>query len=456
MNKNDKVALELAREKAKRDASYEYGPESKEPVAKGAFNGALASGLASRIIKPKGRLGELAVVGAGTISGAIAGKKYNEEKVRLANNARKWLADRRKSKKYAEFNKKLYKTSENIFDPNSINSAKTAALNSAVGKVHPEEKGEISLKEMVKDALIGGGLGALLYGGFSALKNPRALTRIIGRKNALSSAGKGAALFGATAPTGDIATNIYEGAGGSKNEYAGTFAAYGAGAGALEPLVLRTYGRYMATPKAIRSANRSIRSASPYSEVSESRNIMQGFKSRGSKSQFFKNIFPASMKSISRGALGGLAAGYLIDKLISKNKPISKNQPLKKTSSIVIPIDDAVRAKEYSAKKILRDSSLKTDAAIAAGSIVGGALAGRLFGFKHSGKLGAALASGYGGYRIIKNEIDRHNARRFLNLPRAGKIHEIKKEHDSNVIPTEEVLETYTGMKVIDRLFNNK
>jgi len=74
------------------DASYREKKGSKEPMMGGAFKGALASGLAARIIKPKGRLGEASLIGAGTTIGGILGQHDHTNKLRAKSKAKSELA----------------------------------------------------------------------------------------------------------------------------------------------------------------------------------------------------------------------------------------------------------------------------------------------------------------------------------------------------------------------------
>lgn len=70
------------------DASYREKENSLAPAATGGFQGGLASGLASRVVKPKRRLHEAAIIGGGTAIGAIAGHVNHKEKIRDKRKAR--------------------------------------------------------------------------------------------------------------------------------------------------------------------------------------------------------------------------------------------------------------------------------------------------------------------------------------------------------------------------------
>jgi len=106
-----KVTKDLVEDKAKRDASYEYGKDSLEPLGEGAFKGALSSGLSSRFIPKATKSGsnlkrQAANLLASTAVGAIAGKIYNDKKVDKAKAARNWLQTKRKK----ENTQKIIKT----------------------------------------------------------------------------------------------------------------------------------------------------------------------------------------------------------------------------------------------------------------------------------------------------------------------------------------------------------
>jgi hypothetical protein len=432
MENSQSIEYELVKEKAKRDASYEYGKGSVEPIAKGAFSGALSSGIASRIFKPKSRWGELALIAGGTLAGAFGGNAWNNYKLKKAQEGREWLKKHPAPPGNMGSSGMMVKTSSRS-EQFRVNSEET-----------PSRK--IGLKDVGFDTAVGGGIGATLYGLGSAIKSRGKVFSKVGRGSLGRAALKGGLIFGATSPTADIAAKLYGKAGGDDKDHAALFAAYGAGTGVAEPIATRLAGRYATSQDTAKKLEETVSKASPFTDANEARNLLYGYKSKTKGSEFFKHIRAATKKSIVRNALGGLALGYMVDKLSKRHK-----KKLKKTASVIISVDEAIKAKEYEARKILEDSSLGKDLAITGGALLGGYGAGKLAGYKHASKLGAAIVGGYGAFKALEHAIARERAKRFLKLPYHGKVYEVKKEHDEQQFPVDKILATYTGMKLIDK-----
>ena len=70
------------------DASYREKENSLAPAAMGGFQGGLASGLVSRVAKPKRRLHEALIIGGGTAVGATAGQLNHKDKIKDKRKAR--------------------------------------------------------------------------------------------------------------------------------------------------------------------------------------------------------------------------------------------------------------------------------------------------------------------------------------------------------------------------------
>jgi len=318
-SKKEQIARELAEEKAKRDAGYEYGEDSIEPVARGAFTGAISSGLLSRIIRPSTRVGEGLVIGAGTLGGAILGHFYNNKKVKQARAARQWLADHRAQREYGAKTRSLFKgAGVRLPGGSDFVSQSTDMI------PHPHRKKENKAWSLAKDTAINAGLGAALYGGFRALKHPLTMGTPHNKKEIFTSAIKGAGLFGATIPTSQAVYDLFRKEGGKNRDQAGTFAAYGIGAGMVEPLIMRAYGRHFATKSQVDKALENMKH-SKYTVPIEEESIVHGFRSRGpnSSTKFWSGLGGATKTKVIRNGLAGLATGYVIDqamKHFKKNK----------------------------------------------------------------------------------------------------------------------------------------
>lgn len=312
-----KVIEELATDKAKRDASYEYGSGSPEPMANGAFRGALASGLVSRVAKMKNRKAEAAVIAAGTLSGALAGKKYNDKKVDSAKRARKWLADHNSEKKYIAETKKIYKeASEGNPIASKISDYKDpySAVNAIAEENKPKKR---KASELVSDTAIGSMLGA----GISAIG---------GKKFRAIRALKGASIGGAGIAASDTIDNATESTGADKSRIgsiAGLGASFAAG-GAVEPAANRLLGRYINNEKYVKSLKapkkddrnwlmKKLFKKKQGSDV----DFLAGHASKGKKlSTAFKGAGKQTLKSAGKAGLFGLGLGVGIDYLTHKLK----------------------------------------------------------------------------------------------------------------------------------------
>jgi len=386
MRKEDKVARELAEEKAKRDASYEYGRDSKEPIAEGAFKGALSSGLLSRIIKTKSRPKEAAILAAGTAVGAAAGKVYNDKKVDDATRARRWLADNRKEKKYIKSATDIYKQSAAVIPDDAYEIAE-----SAVEDKKPKKR---KTSEMIKDSLGGAALGA----GLSLFTK--------GKFRGIS-AKRGAALGGLGTAANDIADNA-TGAGDEnssrKKQILGTGASFAA-SGAIEPITNRIVGYNTKNKEYIKNER------AEYERLKKKPDRFWRNKAKpdflvGAEAQRAKNTSKALTKGLARNTLkaagkfglAGLGVGLAIDQL----SQYLKNRELKKESTVKMTARDAIRAKTHEMQKTLDDSIVGDVALNLAGAGLGYGITRKLFGPAASDAAAIALGMHLSG-KAVKN-----------------------------------------------------
>ncbi len=376
-----RVEAELTEDKAKRDASYEYSKKSKEPVAEGAFKGALASGLSSRFVPKKtGWKGQAANLAAGVIGGGVAGKMYNDKKANNAEKAKKWLSSKNSEKEYGKKITGIYKKADVSLPQNSMHIPnQVAQANSAI---EAEKK-----KGYLSSAAVGGGLGGLV-GGLMRFKK----------------GGVGGAIGGAVI---GAAGGLFDRAISSKTDKmedstaktVGTMGATAGATAAAEPLANRAIGAMSEKARASKNpygmAGFMRRDFDRYHDAemgylkdgnSHMFNRMKGYGTiknhlpfmpgatndqldyvsggKGVKSGgVFKGVGKSMARKGGKWALGGLLAGYGMSKLTNANPDIEKQAELR------MNLNDAVSIKDHSAKKdsnISIPTSILTNSAKAA------------------------------------------------------------------------------------------
>lgn len=422
MRKEDKVAQQLAEEKAKRDASYEYGKDSKEPVASGAFRGALSSSLLSRIVKTKSRGKEAAILATGTAIGALAGKKYNDKKVEEASKARRWLADNRKEKRYIQSAKDIYKESA----VNVPDDAYSLAENAVEDKKPKKRKTSEVLKDSLGGAALGAGLGLITKGKFRGI-----------------AAKRGAALGG----IGTAANDVVDNASGSADENAsrtkqilGTGASFAA-SGAIEPGVNRLVGYstknkgYIGSERA--EYNRLQKKPDRFWRNKSKPDFLIGADAKNKKDAakaLTKGLGKNTLKAAGKFGLAGLGVGVAIDQL----SQYLKKRELKKESSIKMSSREAIRAKTHDMNEILNSNMLEDAAVNMVGAGLGYGISRKLFGPSASDAAAVALGLHLAG-KTAKNLHDRYKAKKYLDLPYAGKLSDLKNEIEDKEIGASDI-----------------
>lgn len=413
MAKQEQVVGELVADKAKRDASYEYSKDSKEPVAEGAFKGALASGLTSRFIRGGGAKAQAANLVAGVTAGAAAGKIYNNKKVDKAQKARRWLSDNRKEKTYANKAKDIYKESSSALeDPRAIVKDPYGTATALAEENKPKKKtAKGVLKDVTGGALLGGAMGLLTKGKVRGL-----------------AVRKGAAIGGAGTAASDVVEGKSQDSGVSKTragQVLGMGASFAAG-GAVEPAVNRVMGRFSKDKAAIQHEKDTFSSAwqknkkAPKSEFLKGEN-MKGLKFKDS----LKGLKKPTLKAAGKYGAMGVGVGLLMDKLT--------HPKLDKQASISFSSDDIIKAKTNRAKKRINHSYQKELAAgvglSGLGYLVGRAIGGHKVGMAASG---AGLA--YVAKEGLSELKDRYDAREYMSKGRGEKLLALKEEYDENKI----------------------
>ncbi len=475
-----KVIKTLSEDKAKRDASYEYGKGSIEPVAEGAFKGALGSSIASRVLKsiPKTKkVSEAAIVGAGTLLGAVGGKVYSDTKANKAEKARKWLEDKKKSD-YSKKNEEIYKKASRTQD--SIDGV--ASIDQARGMM---ESPKVSPVDMAKGALLFGGasaamggLGSLAGGKWApAFKSVPFIKKYVFpemlKAKAIANAAKGGAIGVTAGVSQDVVNNAsletehalgVDSSGGSP-VLAMTLG--GAAAGASEPIVSRAIGKYVtANSKAKKTlvdgleevANKSTGSKHnilrylPFGGgASSEREILEGVKRQNSS--IFKGIGSPTLKSASRTAIAMGMFGYGISKIPAAIQYLTERQQekaMQKTASM--SGKELIRAKKSTSKDIL-DSSY-TGSIARKGAIAGlGYLAGRkMFGTHGAGAKAAGLTLAYSIPKLLHEAKQKNDAKSFLNQNKGGRLATIQKEEDGKIPGARDMIEAYVGARLINSI----
>lgn len=265
------------------DAAYRVKEKSYEPMGEGAFKGALASGIISRFLRPKGGLhpniDRGLIVGGAAIGGALG----------EANHRRKIIA----KKKAKEI---LYKQSDDVTTQTS--------------------------------PLMGGLAGAGLGAGLSAMTKGKSGTR---GKWAL--AGGLSGFLGGYA--GDLATNAFSKKVDEEEKRGNklgalkaplVFGVSGAVDGMLSPSVNKAIGYKMRNnPKMvddIKAAAKESGKTGIFGKVMgtdlEDRHLLEGVNHTKGASFFHKKLLGSSLKNAGRQGLIGAALGYGINKLTSE------------------------------------------------------------------------------------------------------------------------------------------
>jgi len=234
-NKQKKVEKYLLEEQAKADALYPYTDKSAEPIAEGAWKGALLSGIGKTLheahkqhrLTLKGTLGYYA--GGGAL-GALVGYANNKRKVEKAKEARQFLADNRVRNDYVREKKQILKQAALTPDE------KTKILTETGVEFNDKKKKHDSL---LKSVATNTALGALM-GGVGSLA-----TRMFGAKtNILRGAATMGVLSGTQAGLGDEIDRKIEEHNKNNSISPATQMAIATGlSSATEPLIYRSIGR---------------------------------------------------------------------------------------------------------------------------------------------------------------------------------------------------------------------
>lgn len=291
---NNKTEYKKAVESARKDdltsdASYRVKKNSLAPAGEGAFHGLLASGAGARLIGPKSRIGEAAIMAAGSTIGAGIGHAKHKKKLKDKEKAR-------------------------------------ALLNKTSGD---EDSG--LFRDTATGAAIGGGLSALFPGNVSRSK--------WGIAGAVAGAASGAVSNLATRGYNKLTEGHNER--GENPSFAAPLAIAGAGAAMAEPAAYKLFGKANKGDKTLeKSLKKDIRLSNKkgmWNSISRglggqdsARSAIEGVRQTG-KGKFFDKKM--GMRTLTGGLRGGAlmyGAGTILDKLVSgeakpKGKPSIKD-----------------------------------------------------------------------------------------------------------------------------------
>ena len=497
--KKKKVVSQLTEDKARNDASYAYSKNSIEPVAEGALKGALGSSIASRVLResdtarkvlPKNKT-ETAIVGAGTIIGAISGKMYNDKKVEQAKKARKWLSDKRRSNDYIKKTKDIYKQSSSI---DGIQLTPEQARELAIKQMEEkrrEQEQRRGVGDIVKETAAFGGGGAVVGGVMGSLKDV-ALQKKLNflrfaknwKANALLGGSKMGAIMGATTLIPsliDSGVKKAEDEAGvdieKKNPTAAMVASgaiMGGASGFVEPTVNKFVGRHI-VPRVdkdgnvVKDLNKTIKErtkapgfimkhvpekARPYipfggaGAVADEKEILSGVGTKGKP--FFKGLLKPSLQKATRYGVGGAIASYGIAKLLEHlQKKNQQNNQFQKTASF--SASELISIKEDDARKKVsasRMASLGRKGGLAA---LGYAIGSKIGG-KKTGEMLAKATLIYSVPKLIKEELDRHDANSFLSMSRPEKLSVVRKIDLDTKPGAKTLLHAYAGKRIFDQI----
>jgi hypothetical protein len=482
-NKKKKEVLDsLTEDKARSDASYSYDKGSIEPVAEGAFKGALSSSIASRIARESKTLSkflpskklETSLVGLGTVAGAVAGKSYNNKKVDDAKKAREWLSDKRKRNDYIKKTRDIYKQS--AVNPEEYVSA------SSSNRVIPTEQGKnrLSWGDIAKDTALWGA-GGMAFGALGAMKPFKALRALKFahdvKPRMITSAAKWGGLLGAGTLAPEVAEKLSQDAQDASGVHSEDGSAAGAAldgailfgaSGAIEPTVNKAIGRYILprydkagtiTKEYLKDAEAGIaKNKSPKTllgktkryipfggpSAADAREVKSGLDAAKKGAPFFKGLLKPTIQKGSRYALGGAALMYGASKLTD----YLKNRSMEKTASLTGA--ELVAAKKADAKDTIdssRIASIARKGGVAAAAFV---LGKKLGGTTNAGLKAAKLTALYSIPKLIHEEYNRGKAKKFLKKSYPGKLSDVKSEEDRNRFGTSNLVDAYLASRIID------
>lgn len=504
MTIDKKVIDSLTEDKAKQDASYGYRSDSIEPIAEGAFKGALASGVASRLVRDDERLlrlmpkrREAVLIGAGTALGALGGKLYNDRMTNRANAARKWLSDKRKSSDYIKNTRNIYKqSSDNNISPDlrlSIGDAKEMAYDNGK-KIEDSKSKKMSAWDIAKDtakwgigsAVVGGLAGryrGAIRGLLSKMKftKPHTAEELDKIRRSRNFRGLvGATKWGSLGAGGTIVpdmvsngmntaeNNVDNGKsehGALKSALNGA-AVFGAG-GAVEPIIHRTIGKHVVgrydkygdlkkeyenkiKPKKAISRSGLFSKAREFvpflsGKNYEAENIIHGLNSYRNKTPALKGVSKPMLKSFTRNAIGGAALMYGLHKLTDH---LSNNRDVEKTASM--NGDDLISAEDAEAQKIINNPRINSIAKKIGLAALAFGIGRKLTGTNVGGMRAAELTALYSVPKMAYEEYERSRADDFLKKSRGEKLSVIREKEDDKRFGSSDLLKAYVGSKVID------
>jgi len=174
--RDEQIKEYLLEEEAKANALYPYTEHSIEPIADGAWKGALAIGIPKTIhesfkggrLSPKGVIG---YYGIGSTIGGVIGYLNNKRNVEKARRARRFLINKKLDGKFAKEESVLAKSAALSED------AKQKIMEEAGIEINPIKHEEKKKKSVFKDSLLGGVNGGVIGAAMGLLGGPKRIIR---------------------------------------------------------------------------------------------------------------------------------------------------------------------------------------------------------------------------------------------------------------------------------------
>ena len=286
----------LKLEDARIDAAYREKADSKRPALESALKGGLASGLLSRIIKPKLRTTEAGIIGTGTLTGGAIGQANHQNSIDSKKRAQRLLKSAMDLTKRAN-------THEYYPEPYHYQQ-----------QLQPQP--QPASNGIMGEAIAGAGLGAVGNAAFAG-KIPRWKWAGVG---ALSGALTGMASGKATEFMSRRAANKND------NSPGATVATLGATAGAIDgamsPVVYKAMGTVAQRDGKLHQGVQNEVKSTPSGPIrkafgsnTDENAFLDGVNKKKGEKFFNQKTLKASGVGMLRGGLMGATLGYGVDRL---------------------------------------------------------------------------------------------------------------------------------------------
>ena len=324
MKRLTKREEELLEEQAKAEALYPYKKNSIEPIAEGAWKGALATGIMRTVHEavtgqPVSARKMLGYYSLGGLLGALYGKVSNDRRVEQAEKAREFLINRKNARTYVKEKSDLVKSAARLSAEETgvlIDNAQQIATQLGQTTLPTVQKPkDDSLKSYLTNSAFSAGFGGVL-GAIMGKGGRRVQAATRGTASGL--------MFGLASPLLEKAT------GGDTQPSATTLVASGALTGAAEPWVhyiagllsrpFKSADKFYVHPDDKQTVLKALKKGEPVARPEEAMFL----KGRLGDKLEAKNFGLRALKTTAKGGLlGGLFGGalYGLSKLLAPSQP---------------------------------------------------------------------------------------------------------------------------------------